>query len=32
VLAGEARRRDTERIWDRHMAPSLRSVAASPSA
>ena len=32
VLAGEARRRDTERIWDRHMAPSLHSVTASPSA
>ncbi len=32
VLAGEARRRETERIWDRHMAPSLHSVSASPSA
>src|SRR5689334_17838260 len=32
VVAGEeSRRRDTERVWDRYMAPSLRSVSASPS-
>ncbi len=32
VLAGEGRRRDAERVWDRYMAPSLRSATASPSA
>jgi HD-like signal output (HDOD) protein len=32
VLAGEDRRRDTERVWDRYMAPSLRSATATPSA
>jgi HD-like signal output (HDOD) protein len=32
VLAGESRRRDTERLWDRYMVPSLRSASASPSA
>jgi len=32
VLAGEGRRRDTERVWDRYMAPSLRSATATPSA
>jgi HD-like signal output (HDOD) protein len=31
ALAGEGPRRDTERVWDRHVAPSLRSVTASPS-
>ena len=31
VLAGEGRRRDTERVWDRYMAPSLRSATATPS-
>lgn len=31
VLAGEARRRDTERLWDRFLAVSLRSASASPS-
>jgi HD-like signal output (HDOD) protein len=32
VLAGEARRRDTERLWDRFLAGSLRSASATPSA
>jgi len=32
VLAGEGRRRDAERVWDRYMAPSLRSATATPSA
>jgi HD-like signal output (HDOD) protein len=32
VVAGEGRRRDTERVWDRYMAPSLRSATATPSA
>jgi HD-like signal output (HDOD) protein len=32
VMAGEGRRRDSERLWDRLIAPSLRSVTASPSA
>jgi HD-like signal output (HDOD) protein len=31
VLAGEGRRRETERVWDRYMAPSLRTVSATPS-
>jgi len=31
VLAGEGRRRETERVWDRYMAPSLRSATATPS-
>jgi HD-like signal output (HDOD) protein len=31
VLAGEGRRRDTERVWDRYMATSLRSATATPS-
>ena len=31
VLAGEGRRRETERVWDRYMAPSLRSASATPS-
>lgn len=32
VLAGEGRRKETERLWDRYMAPSLRSATATPSA
>jgi hypothetical protein len=31
ALAGEGPRRDTERVWDRHVAPSLRSATATPS-
>jgi HD-like signal output (HDOD) protein len=31
VVAGDGRSRDIERVWDRYMAPSLRSATASPS-